>query len=64
MKFDIMDFYSKSLHQEHYAHKTDYIRHNLEEKYGILLNINNRTLFLYNNVLDWCFCVSFIFTCR
>ncbi|CAD8126515.1 unnamed protein product [Paramecium sonneborni] len=34
MKIDIMDFYNRSLHQEHYAHKTDYIRHNLEEKYG------------------------------
>ncbi|CAK81229.1 unnamed protein product (macronuclear) [Paramecium tetraurelia] len=39
MKFDIMDFYHKSLHQEHYAHKTDYIRHNLEEKYGRCFSI-------------------------
>ncbi|CAD8190821.1 unnamed protein product [Paramecium octaurelia] len=39
MKFDIIEFYTKSLYQEHYAHKTDYIRHNLEEKYGRCFSI-------------------------
>lgn len=49
MKTDVTEFYNASLSQEHYTHKSDYIRHHLEEKYGTS-NIYFRSLFFNNNI--------------